>query len=246
MDMNHLSTLFVSLIEKNNLINLNNAGSYSNALSFWGQLCRAYHGHFDKVKSLNIQAKYRNNYGNLKDLVNNLLMCSPLNGVMSGSEIQQEKEVNQSENVITLFLTSAEWKKIYQINVNGSAIRKKFRAGFAHFLSKKIQSNGLNCYLNDRKSSNWFKEMKWRGLYKCSACDLSYLCIISDINDDKNIKITIKWTGSSNHAKVSRREQCRGETRKHYAVKLVADGVVNFRSQMINENHLHGELLIFK
>ena len=237
MDLIRLCKLFIEIMKNENLNDVTSVGAYSNPSSFWGKLCVAYHGHFEKQKSLLIKHKYKFNYGKFKDMVESQLSSVPLNVETV------EMELEQNENCLKLELTSREWQKIQKFIYKSR--RKTFRAGFTHFLSNKLQLNGVNCYLSHRNSNNWFKASSWRGLYKCVGCDIRFLCVIPDLSVP-NIQVVITWTTDriSQHVLIKSKEQCRGTRRKEYAVKLAAHGVSNVRSNMIVQNHFKGNYLV--
>lgn len=144
------------------------------------------------------------------------------------------KEPNQNnENSISIEFTNEEWSELKKyISIRGE--RKYFLVGFHRVLSKKLQNQGIKCYLSCK--SNWFSKKNinnWSGLYKCldSDCKIVYKAELN-IKDDKYL-VKIVWNDTSSHVNVvpSLKFRCVGEKRKSLGLRIMSEGLTNIKSK---------------
>ncbi len=142
-------------------------------------------------------------------------------------------QLDSNEQIGVILLTIKDWLKIKTFISKTN--RKKFKAEFTHYLSARIQKDlKLNCYLDC--NHNWFNSMGWRGTYYCISCGMKIKAEICSFENLENLRICLKWNGSSNHETIRKPSQCRGKKRKDYALQISNEGTSNFRSNMILEN----------
>jgi hypothetical protein len=131
MNEEKLIDCIVDYMTKNQLSDLlSKAQTYINENSWWGEICRHYCGRYDTKTAMRIKGFYSRNYNEIHQIV---------------SSFQQ----------FCIKLNASEWKTIKK-HIN-QACRKRFNAGFTHFLSTKLQELGVHCYLDSTERNNWFK-----------------------------------------------------------------------------------------
>ena len=145
------------------------------------------------------------------------------------------KESNQShENSVSIEFTEEEWSELKKyISLRG--VRKSFLIGFHRILAKKLQSQGIKCYLSCK--SNWFSSKnikKWSGLYKCSDpdCKILYKAEL-DIKNDRYL-IIISWNDTYSHLNYinpSLKLRCVGEKRKSLGFRIMSEGIANIKAK---------------
>lgn len=124
-----------------------------------------------------------------------------------------------------------EWNELTRY-ISGKS-RKKFLVGFDRVLAKKLQSNGIKCWI--KCEYNWFGAEKfnrlyWTGLYKCSSCNIKYKCCIESFPCNKSIELLVRWEGDCSHDKLTdskSQKRIEGLTRLTFAQKIIADGCLN-------------------
>ena len=225
MDFQNEIKVIVKFMRDNNLSELDINESSSDKNSVWGKICVSIYGKFDKAKSLTIYSRYIRNSRNFK------------------ADVQKQFTSDiptYNLNSITMPLTIKEWRKVSKY-INKSK-RKKFLANFSHFVSAKLQSSGVNCYLTFKH--NWFSinNSNWKGVFKCIHCTKVFQARITrfkNINslvnngDDHCVDISVDWYGDIEHVKVNRTVPCKGKKRIKVAEELIAKGTDRYRSEVI-------------
>lgn len=102
---------------------------------------------------------------------------------------------------LSIQLTIKETKKLFKMIIGSK--RKRFSAKFLSTINSKLQSNGINCLLEE--SCNWFKRDNsgrkkgpfWSGVYYCTKieCKTKYaLKIKENFNIGDSLIINVKYT----------------------------------------------------
>ena len=147
-----------------------------------------------------------------------------------------------------------EWKSLQNfvaiLNKAGKK-RKQFKVQFHDVLSKKIQNSGINCWLVNTNSNNYFRcessqrshcSPFWHAKYNClnKNCKIVFYANIFDlpenINDD--IKVFIDFENVADHPKCIKKIRCTGNDRDKQKMKLLSIGTSN----TLNENIIQNEI----
>ena len=257
-DIPRLVDIIVKILKLKCIVNLDAAGrKYYKEDSIWGEICIEYLGYFDTVISLNIFTKYIRNYFTLKQLVDRRIgggSVSSINQIcatvenncdsnVSNSGIEINRIVNNNtsdnnENSLTVLIVPSEFRELLNW-ISSADIRRTFKAGFSHFLTKKLQTLHVNCYL--RSVYNWFGVSgSWHGVYKCISCGKKFVADISQVvkifKNAECVYIDIKWLGEILHEKIMKPSKYSGSNRRQCALEVMSKGASRFRSKMIVDN----------
>ena len=119
--------------------------------------------------------------------------------------------------------------------------RRYFSSGFTELLTKRLNLLGTNCCL--KRIYNWFSKKGgrkvntpfWVGKYSClhEKCSQVFECQIIEPYD-LNFNVSVNATGKDiGHEIVSVTKAIRGVKRREMANRIVANGLINTRSELI-------------
>ena len=175
--------------------------------NIWNKIALKYFGKLNYKDSINIKSWWTRNTKNFRK-------------ILLESFKSKKKFPKISKYIIDINIE--EWK-ILEEQITKSK-RLRFKSGMTSFLNRKLQSQGVTCWLVCKY--NWIKDTKgqkcfspyWNGEYSCidPACENQFKSIIKE---QSCLKIEVTATEQIIHPnKLTRISRCCGESEKkrHY------------------------------
>lgn len=185
-----------------------------------GRLCSKFFGSYTFKNSMYLSTIWKRNKSEFKKRVKEQFLA-----LKSDKKEHLDIDINQSEK-----------NQIENLIVTFGDGRKRLSADFTNFVSKKLQANGIKCWL--KCNSNWFLKENgrkkgdfWSGKYSCIECSSIYKLRIKKLPIEKIEVETILDLSSHQEFIEKKTNRISGEKRKILAQEIVSKGVGNFKTE---------------
>ena len=208
---------------KNNLNDLVIGEKISNKNGVWGRLSEiVFKKSFCQANALYLSKNWERDRNCYRNSVLNILK-------------NKDKIRNGSLNCIQFNFTEFEWTEVQKFVSQDSKERKYFKSEFDVVLSKKLQQNGVKCWVYC--NFNYFlrkTNLVWKGEFICRECKIKFFPIMSRSDVCKNLIVT--WYREIEHetAVIPPKRRITGEERKQFGYQLKSKGVTNYIAESSN------------
>lgn len=211
----------VEYLRNENLSPLDLNSSARGADNIMGKLCSKFFGDYSLKDSMYISTIWKRDQFEFRSRVIKFFPEKITTADKANLEIKfNESEQKILQNLIVIF----------------SDGRKRFKAEFSNFISKKIQENGIKCWL--KVNSNWFRKENgrkygdyWSGKFSCVSCANFFKMRIESNRMDRIIIENIVDNCSHLENIKPPNNRISGVKRKLISHEIVSNGVGNFRAE---------------
>lgn len=219
----------VSFMVLNNLKNLDLSHSARHEQSCWGRLSEfVFNVSFSYNLASRLRMAWKCNSEHFQTKVIEKITNKHLSNKMESSTIIDYQNA--------IFFVKLDFFRLF---VYGQG-KQWLSAHFTRFLSKKLQKNGINCWLTCiRNHVNKYPVLCGGGKFKCISkkCNKVYKVTFLKVFDDQSIKMVVSFDDFSSHKKINEPAyRIIGEERKELGVRLLAKGTTNVRNEHILSN----------
>ena len=221
VNIDELVETTVEFLKNENLSPLDLNRSARGADNILGRLCSKFFGEYSLKNSMYISTIWKRNQFQYQNRV-----------------IKSFKEglIENDKPNLEISLDKPDLKLLESLIVTFSEGRKRFSAEFSNFISKKIQSKGIKCWLSVH--SNWFRKENsrkngdyWSGKFSCICCTNTFKMWIESSQMEKiNVERIIDNNSHSEYIQEPK-NRISGEKRKLMAQEISSKGVSNFRAE---------------
>lgn len=200
--------------------------------NFWAKVCTEFYGKYDFVRTLNLFTWWKRNVEGLFDKCCEKYFNDTKTVKKKDLSISNFSNFETPSQVLLIEIPASDWLLLKRCLKQ----RQRLLADFHNFLSKKLQDNGLNCWL--RCDFNWFCSNKskkstskyWCGTYHCivNECKIILKAFVEDpiVDVEQKVRINVFFFGKCTHEKKTL-IQLSKEQKEQLGYKLKAEGVSN-------------------